>query len=149
MPRTYLKSNRDVSPETSLSLLQRVRTEDQIAWKQLADLYAPLIYSWCRRAELHPTTRQMQEVFRSVHRAVGGCHRDQAGQSFQQNPRPVPSESKVVHGACRDTNMQLRDLPESEPPDSCVISPVMDLRLTRCLDYVESNFVNTRGRRFG
>ena len=37
---------------TSPSLLLRVQGNDQDAWTRLVNLYAPLVYHWCRRAGL-------------------------------------------------------------------------------------------------
>ena len=37
---------------TSPSLLLRVQADDQGAWTRLVDLHAPLVYHWCRRAQL-------------------------------------------------------------------------------------------------
>lgn len=53
---------------TSLSLLERARAEDQVAWERLARLYGPLVYHWCRlggagEEDAHDVA---QEVFLAV-----------------------------------------------------------------------------------
>jgi RNA polymerase sigma-70 factor (ECF subfamily) len=70
---------------TSLSLLERVRARDPAAWAQLVNLYGPLVYGWCRRAELQPADAADvgQEVFAAVARAIGGFRHDRPGATFR------------------------------------------------------------------
>ena len=53
---------------TSLTLLTRVQTKQPDAWERFVELYAPLVYHWCRRCDLAPedTADVFQEVFRAV-----------------------------------------------------------------------------------
>lgn len=64
---------------TSLSLLSRVRSDDQTAWSQLVDLYGPLIAHWCRKYHLsaEDTSDLLQSVFLTVARNI---------HKFQPNP---------------------------------------------------------------
>ncbi len=39
---------------TSPSLLARVQANRPGSWERLVDLYAPLVYHWCRRSALSP-----------------------------------------------------------------------------------------------
>jgi len=70
---------------TSLSLLARVRAGQSSAWERLVDLYAPLVYHWCRRCDLSPedTADVFQEVFRSVAEHIASFRRDRAGDTFR------------------------------------------------------------------
>src|ERR1043166_3893337 len=70
---------------TSPSLLLRVQANDQIAWTRLVDLYAPLVYHWCRRAQLGPedTGDVFQETFRAVSQHIHAFRRDRPGDSFR------------------------------------------------------------------
>ena len=142
----------ECSPDTSLSLLDRVRTHDQSAWKQLAELYGPLIYSWSRRAGVTPdeSADVMQEVFRAVHRAIGGFRREHVGQSFRgwlwtitrnkcNDLFRQKAKMPIARGGT-EANLQLCELPISEPADSIITSPEIDSRITRCLDYVKVEF---------
>src|SRR5687767_11860773 len=70
---------------TSLSLLERVRSNDQEAWARLAALYRPLVAFWCRRAscpagEVEDVT---QEVFAGVAAGLAGFKREHASDSFR------------------------------------------------------------------
>lgn len=58
----------DASDPTSLSLLSKVRSNDDQAWQHLVHLYGPLVHRWCRRAGLNEadTADVFQETFRAV-----------------------------------------------------------------------------------
>jgi RNA polymerase sigma-70 factor, ECF subfamily len=58
------------SGQTRLSLLSRAKARDSIAWRELVELYGPLIAFWCRQRSLdvHATADCVQEVFASVAR---------------------------------------------------------------------------------
>ena len=75
------ENSRNSNP-TSLSLLARIREKEQEAWTSLVKLYAPLIYSRCRRrfdlAE-QDAENVGQEVFGAIHRKVGDFERQRTG----------------------------------------------------------------------
>lgn len=56
------------STSTSTSLLDLVRASDAEAWRQITEIYGPMIYAWCRKANLspHDSADIIQDVFRSV-----------------------------------------------------------------------------------
>ena len=72
------------SPATSLSLLDRVKTRDREAWQRLVDVYAPLVYRWCRRTGVaaDEAADVLQEVFLAVATHIGDFRRDRPGDSF-------------------------------------------------------------------
>jgi RNA polymerase sigma-70 factor, ECF subfamily len=57
---------------SGLSLAIRLRDGSSEAWRELVDLYGPLVESWCRRAGLSATARADvgQEVFLAVYRGI-------------------------------------------------------------------------------
>ncbi len=70
------------SSSTSLSLLQRAQQREDAAWTQLAELYGPLIYRWCRRWGLSTTDAAdlCQEAFHAVIKALSKFeHRGEKG----------------------------------------------------------------------
>jgi len=73
------------SRATSPSLLVRAQANQAGAWERLVDLYAPLVYHWCRREQLSPedTADVFQEVFRSVAEHLGTFRRDRPGDTFR------------------------------------------------------------------
>jgi RNA polymerase sigma-70 factor, ECF subfamily len=56
------------STATSRSLLDRIRADDAVAWDRLVDLYAPLLFQWCRRWDL--PQQEMPDIFQEVFQAV-------------------------------------------------------------------------------
>lgn len=56
-----------------MSLLQRVRRLEPVAWERLCLLYGPIVYGWCRRAGLQDSDAHdtIQEVFRAVFQHIG------------------------------------------------------------------------------
>lgn len=76
-----MQSDRD-KENTSSSLLDRLRSpDDHEAWLRVTELYGPLVYYWCRKAQLPPTTSAdlVQEVFVSVARAIGRFSQSETG----------------------------------------------------------------------
>lgn len=53
---------------TSMSLLQRARSNDQEAWNQIVHLYGPLVQKWCRQAGLQDD--DLSDIFQETFRAV-------------------------------------------------------------------------------
>ncbi len=74
----------------------RVRANEAGAWERLVDLYAPLVYHWCRRCRLpaEDTADVFQEVFRAVTEHIGTFRRDRPGDSFRAWLRTI-TRSKV------------------------------------------------------
>lgn len=70
---------------TSRSLLARLHANDPVAWDRLVALYAPLVWSWCRKMHLpaQDLADVMQEVFKAVAVHHQGFHKDQPGDTFR------------------------------------------------------------------
>ena len=76
---------------TSLSLLERVKADDQQAWQRLVGLYTPLVCHWCARWQV--TGADADDVVQDVLVAVAG------GIEKFQRPRPAvdaPSEPRPI-----------------------------------------------------
>lgn len=60
------------SGATRASLLSRARARDETAWRELVELYGPLVAHWCHRSGLdaHTVADLVQEVFASVARGL-------------------------------------------------------------------------------
>jgi RNA polymerase sigma-70 factor (ECF subfamily) len=76
-------SGRSIS--TSDSLLERVRARDGEAWRQLVELYGPLIYRWARKAGLQSDDAQdvTQNVCITVATDIHRYGNRQPGASFR------------------------------------------------------------------
>jgi len=81
----YSNSGHEQSLATSTSLLVRAREMNTQAWDQLAKLYTPLVYTWCRRRGLKPADAHdvVQEVFLAVSKSLPDFQNDKPGQSFR------------------------------------------------------------------
>jgi RNA polymerase sigma-70 factor (ECF subfamily) len=75
----------EAGSSTSLSLLDRVRSNDQAAWERFVSLYTPLVEWWCRRYGLQDadTADVRQQVFLAVARRIEEFRREQASGSFR------------------------------------------------------------------
>ncbi len=72
MPPEITMSTESSSHLTRSSLLQRASQQDAEAWRELVDLYGPLVTFWCRRCQpdSHVTADCVQDVFASVAVAI-------------------------------------------------------------------------------
>jgi RNA polymerase sigma-70 factor, ECF subfamily len=70
---------------TSLTLLERVRSRDEDAWRRLLHLYSPLVDRWCAhqgvRGEDLDDVRQ--EIFQTVAADLNRFHHDRPGDTFR------------------------------------------------------------------
>lgn len=70
---------------TSRSLIERARLLDAEAWRQLCEVYGPLVYRWAKAKGLQATDAADigQEVFRTVAAKIGAFRRDRPGDTFR------------------------------------------------------------------
>ena len=73
------------STSTSSSLLDRVKIRAPGAWERFVDVYAPMIYRWCRRTgvEADDAPDVVQDVFLAVATHIGDFRRDRPGDTFR------------------------------------------------------------------
>jgi RNA polymerase sigma-70 factor (ECF subfamily) len=66
-------------------LLDRVKAQDPKAWGQLAQLYGPLVYQWCRGRGLQAVDAEdvLQEVFLTVAARINDFRRQREGDTFR------------------------------------------------------------------
>jgi RNA polymerase sigma-70 factor (ECF subfamily) len=146
---------------TSSSLLQRVRANDAGAWERLVDLYAPLVYHWCRRGRLPPedTADVFQEVFRAVAEHIGTFRHDRPGDSFRGWLRTI-TRSKVCDHLRRmadqpqapggtDAQRLLHEVPapdadEEDPAEAGLVAQ----QLRRVLEAIRGEFEERTWRAF-
>ena len=70
---------------TSTSFLQRLKVREPQAWQQLAEVYGPLVYFWCRKhgVQSEDAADVFQEVFASVAAAIGRFRHEENGGRFR------------------------------------------------------------------
>jgi len=78
-------SKGELPGSTSLSLLERIKVQDQAAWERLVTLYSPLVYRWCRQAGLQAADAADvgQEVFRAVARKIAQFRHEREENTFR------------------------------------------------------------------
>jgi RNA polymerase sigma-70 factor (ECF subfamily) len=66
-------------------LLEGVKKHDDRAWNELVDLYAPLVYFWCRRMGLaeQDVPDVVQDVFRAVVSGIGTFRKERSTDTFR------------------------------------------------------------------
>jgi RNA polymerase sigma-70 factor, ECF subfamily len=122
-------SGRRSSTATSRSLLARVQADEADAWERLVQLYAPLVWHWCRRWQLQEDDAAdiFQEVFQAVAAHIAAFHKDKASDTFRgwlraitrnkihDHFRRLGREPGGVGGS--DAQKRLAQLPATEPPE--------------------------------
>src|SRR5262245_38553933 len=70
---------------TSLTLLQRARSQDSNAWGRLVGLYTPLVHYWCKHWGVQGADADdvCQEVFQAVAAGLDDFSRAKAGETFR------------------------------------------------------------------
>ena len=83
--KVELEGAGDSDGPTSSSLLDRVKIRAPGAWERFVDVYAPLIYRWCRRMGVRADDAPdvLQEVFLAVANHIDQFHGDQPGDTFR------------------------------------------------------------------
>ena len=142
------------SNATRSSLLQRAVQRDARAWRELVDLYGPLVAHWCRRCSLdsHATADCMQDVFAAVVVALEQFSPQRTSGSFRawlwtitrnklrDHFRRNSKSAAATGGSTAMTFMQHTVDPVSVPDDE----PTGDIQLqqltSRALTQVQSEF---------
>lgn len=76
---------------TSLSLIDRVKQRDEVAWKRLVDLYSRLLFYWCRHYDVPIQDRKdiVQDVFRVAFTSIDTFSKLNESDSFRAWLRSV------------------------------------------------------------
>lgn len=139
---------------TSPSLLARARNRDARAWERMVDLYAPLVYHWCRRADLssEDTADVFQEVFRSVSEHLGSFRKERPGDSFRGWLRIITRNKVNDHFRRRgnealaaggtDAHLRLQAIPDANVLDEEDASEgdIVRRQLHRVLESIREEF---------
>ncbi len=153
-------ANSEVSDSTSASLIRRVRDHEPEAWRRLADIYSPLVYSWARRSSLsaEDAADSVQEVFRLVHRGLCNFQREQTGTSFRGWLRTITLNVIRAHYRRAKPNLQaaggteaalvLQQLPADVESESEVTVQEQRRMLHRALNVIRDDFNETTWQAF-
>ncbi len=113
---------------TSLTLLERVRGQDDEAWRRLLHLYGPLVARWCNSSGIRGQDADdvQQEVFQAVAAGLDSFRRDREGDTFRGWLRVI-TRRKIVDYVRRrarqpeaqggtDAQRQMQQIAEQELP---------------------------------
>jgi RNA polymerase sigma-70 factor, ECF subfamily len=137
---------------TSLSLLQRVRANDQEAWTRLLFLYTPLVHYWLNIWGVRgPDADDIrQEVFQAAATYLATFRRDRPGDTFRGWLRTIARRKFLDH--CRrrqsepeapggsDARLRLQEIPEPADPESDDPPELVHSLHHRGLELVRSQF---------
>jgi RNA polymerase sigma-70 factor, ECF subfamily len=141
---------------TSSSLIKRVKSRDEQAWRRMVRLYGPLVDFWVRRTGLqHADSHDVfQEVFTAVAQGIGRFHKDRPGDTFRgwlrtivrskvaDHHRKSAGQPRAIGGS--DANQRLQYIADANDTESSCAGcderqALRDLRL-RTLELVRSEF---------
>lgn len=114
---------------TSLSLLARASANDPTGWRQLVQVYSPLVFYWARRGGLRDADSAdvVQDVWQSVSTALPRFRPDEHKGSFRgwlwmitrnklhDHFRARAGKAEAAGGS--EARLYLENIPESEPVD--------------------------------
>jgi RNA polymerase sigma-70 factor (ECF subfamily) len=137
---------------TSSTLLARVKSRDQDAWRRLVRIYGPLVGFWLRRSHLQPEDADdvFQEIFQAVAKGVGQFEKAQPGSTFRGWLRTITRnkladhfrrgqrESAAVGGTDAGRRMEQVQEP-TEDTDVAEEEALKELR-KRVMDLMEAEF---------
>jgi RNA polymerase sigma-70 factor (ECF subfamily) len=84
---------------TSLTLLDRLRSNDDTAWHTMVKLYSPLVHHWCGRGGVRGADADdvAQDVFRAAAASMEAFRRDRPGDSFRGWLRGITRNMVLQH----------------------------------------------------
>ncbi len=151
MPGNPEQSTSSVSA-TSTSLLARVRLHDAAAWERLVQLYAPLIYRWCRQTGIagEDVADISQEVLQAVMKNIDAFRRDRPTDSFRgwlwtitrnkirDHFRRKAKAEHAVGGT--DFKQHLQQMPDCPPEETDGSFDANELLVRQAMELVQGEF---------
>ncbi len=136
------------SQQTSSSLLDRARLNDQTAWKRIVELYAPLVYRWCRKSGLQPSDAENvgQDVFFKVANGLAGFQHDDSKHTFRGWIRVITRNSILDYfkkdriGASRLPEYDILADERESDGSSLTVSEETSLLYQKAVELIESEF---------
>lgn len=89
----------NTSQKTSLSLLARLRENDEDAWKRLAQLYQPLVLHWVKRRGVQESDSDdvVQEVFHAASQSLQHFRKERPEDTFRGWIRGIVNHQVLMH----------------------------------------------------
>lgn len=151
-PSSEDRPRADSQPSTSLSLLERARANDAEAWRQLVQLYRPLVLFWSTRGGVGATDAEdvAQEVFTAAALGLARFRRDRPGDTFRGWLRGIARNRWLMHlrrdgrqpETCGGTDalIRLHEVPDGADNGEADSPAELSGLYRRALDLVRSEF---------
>jgi RNA polymerase sigma-70 factor (ECF subfamily) len=135
---------------TSLTLLERIRNQDEDAWQRLMRLYAPLVERWCAHKGVRGQDAEdvLQDVFQAVATGLDKFRREGSGDTFRGWLRVITRNKLIDHSRRRDrqpeaqggtdAHVRMGQLAEQELPEDTAAD--LGALYRRALELVRSEF---------
>ena len=141
-------------PSTSLTLLVRLRANEDAAWHTMVQLYSPLIHYWCRRGGIQGADADdvAQDVFRAAALSMPDFRRNRPGDSFRGWLRGITRHKILQHfranrrhptpggGTDAQRRLEAQADPAAEPPEEDDPTEELDALHRRAMEIVRSEF---------
>ncbi|MBV09627.1 sigma-70 family RNA polymerase sigma factor [Rubinisphaera sp.] len=94
-----MKPRSHPTDQTSLSLIQRLRNNDDTGWQRLNELYRPLIHYWCRKNQLSESDAEdlTQEVLAIVSAKIDSFQHGSDKDTFRGWLRVITRNQVLMH----------------------------------------------------
>jgi RNA polymerase sigma-70 factor (ECF subfamily) len=145
---------------TSLTLLERIRAGDSAGWRNVIDLYSPLVRYWCRRFGIDDADADdvSQEVFQAAAQQIGQFRREQAGDTFRGWLRGITRFKALAFWRERkqfaepiggsEAWHRLQEVPEHEAPPDTEEADQMSALFHRAVGLLRDEFEERTWRAF-
>ena len=145
-----------------MTLLDRVRDDDQVAWERLLSLYGSLVFYWCRGCGLdgEDLNDVAQEVFSSVAANIHGFTRERDGHTFRGWLRTITKSRIADHFRRKkdkldaqggtDAQMMFQQVPGPGPDgeDQPSVAIEKGIVLRRAAELIKTDFEETTWKAF-
>jgi RNA polymerase sigma-70 factor, ECF subfamily len=147
---------------TSLTLLVRLRANENEAWQTMVQLYSPLVHYWCRRGGVQGADAEdvSQNVFRAAAVSLPDFRRDRPGDSFRGWLRGITRHKILQHfrqnkrhpppsgGTDAQRRLEAQADPSAEASEEDDPTEELDALHRRALEIVRSEFEERTWRAF-
>ncbi len=139
---------------TSLTLLMRLRSNDDDAWRTMVKLYSPLVGYWCARGGVQGADAEdvAQDVFRAAAASLQDFRRTRPGDSFRGWLRGITRHKILQHfrksrrhptasgGTDAQRRLEAQTDPAVQSPEEEDPAEELDALYRRALELVRSEF---------
>ena len=155
------RTTNSAEPQTSSSLIMRVRQQDAEAWRRFVKLYGPLVYRWSRQCGIQPSDAPdiVQDVFRALLNNLERFRLDRPGDKFRAWLWTITKNKVRDHFRRRvtrpgpiggtDAQHQFQQVPEATPGEpSLSDAQAENLLVHRAIDLIRGEFADKTWQAF-